>query len=203
MHIVDILDRPLWNKHVPAPQKKSEELVAGFISDPACLEIIVEELSTLCSDEVSRFDGWTNKGAAMLGASGLILSLMPLGFPLVEVKNDFQTFTQLWVWFIQESLFILAVMGYFLATWNSLVSLRRRPICRLNEDDWHNKKHTNLDVFHKSLAAEKMAIYKNNVDIVDLKATKVNEAWKYFFLACLSQMVFWGVSVFRYLYFNQ
>ncbi len=202
MRIIDILDRPLWCKDATAALHKAGDFEAGFTNDPDCLEMIIEELSTLNSCEISRFDGWTNKGTAMLGASGLILSLVPLGFPLVGLSYEFHTLAQFWAWFTQSTLYLFAIAGYFLATWNSLVSLRARPLCFLDEDEWRKGKQDNRDSFRRELAANKMATYKNNVEIVNLKATKVNEAWNYFFLACMAQIAFLLWSVARYIYFE-
>lgn len=164
-------------------------------SDGALLGQVIQELTQLNSDEVSRFDSWTAKGSAMLGASGLLLALAPLGFSLIVPGVRLHSWAHFWWWFAMVVPFLLSLGLFFLATWNSLVSLRARPLCRLDEDGWISGTSNSIDEMQRELAADKLVTYKNNLDITNYKGTKVNEAWRYFFLGCLAQAVFIAVAL--------
>ncbi|MBL7076265.1 MAG: hypothetical protein ISS31_02230 [Kiritimatiellae bacterium] len=192
MKIVDILEKEVFSgSEMETPEVRSaEQYVDKLPSDSAVLEQVAAELTQLNADEVSRFDSWTAKGSAMLGASGLLLALAPLGFTLIAPGMSPHSWSHFWCWFAMVVVFLLSLGLFFLATWNSLVSLRARPLCRLDEDGWISGTSKTPKEMQRDLAADKLVTYKNNVDIANLKGTKVNEAWRYFFLGCLAQAVF-------------
>lgn len=191
MKFIEFLDKPVGSKSEGSPAiHKTDDFLTNLPTDQTALDMIIQELSQLNADEVSRFDSWTAKGTAMLGASGLLLALAPLGLSLTRLVEGPLTWPRYWFGLAMLSQFLLAVGLFFLATWNSLVSLRARPICRLDEDEWTTKEEQPVDELRRTLAASKLTTYKNNVDITNLKGTKVNEAWKYFFLGCLAETFF-------------
>ncbi len=196
MKFIEFFERPVRGKiEAPAIVRKTDDFLADLPADQTALDMVIRELSQLNADEVSRFDSWTAKGTAMLGASGLLLALSPLGLSFIRIASGVLTWPRYGFWLAMVSLFLITIGLFFLATWNSLVSLRARPICRLDEDEWTTEDEQSVAVLRRTLAANKLTTYKNNIDITNLKGIKVNEAWKYFFLGCLAETLFVALAI--------
>ena len=158
----------------------------------------IKELTLLNSDETARFNSWNAKGLAMLGASALSLTFFSLGIRSLEKPLPPTEVSILYIsiYILPLLLFLFAVIFYSLATWNALVSLRPRPICRLDEDELLSIAISDGD-FLKSITADKMATYKNNMQIVNEKASAVKAAWEYYFCAFIAQAAFLVIIVLR------
>jgi hypothetical protein len=164
--------------------------------ETAPLQLMNEELCRLNSDEMARFDGWANKGIALLGASGLILSLGSFGFPLLRIPETLTSPVEHIAFILLRQLpFMAAISLFFLSSVLSLVSLRARPLQRLDEDAIARLAKDDTSESLKNLADTRLAMYKKNVEAVNAKATRVNQAWLSFFWGCAAQMVFLATLV--------
>jgi Mg2+/citrate symporter len=155
------------------------------------LRLVDEELCRLYSHELARSDGWTNKGLALLGASGLVLALAALGHTALMPPDGLCTWWQAILFLLSRPLaFFTALVALFLSLLYSLRSLSPHRVYGLHPDDLANIALIEGTEARRILAAMRWACYKNNVATVNSKATWVNRGWQWFLVGCVSQTVF-------------
>ena len=195
MKLLDVLDRPLCAR--TATTDVETELYQTAHMDerlPRGDDQLAEVYSMIArsnDQEMSRFDAWTNKGGMMLSASGVLLSLVSVSAVLLPSAQNRL------VCRLVSCVMVIAAGLFFLATWNALMSLRARPLCRVDEDDIlaTDGDHPNRSALLRVLAASELAAYKNNIHIVNEKATRVNRAFIYFFYGCLLETIYLALSL--------
>ncbi|HTW92134.1 MAG TPA: hypothetical protein VMH22_10545 [bacterium] len=156
-------------------------------TDPALLRILDDEFRLLYDHELTRSDGWTSKGIALMGACGLVLSLVALRWPAlvrpVGMECPWQTAV---FWLVRGLPFIACIGTFIVATFLSLSSLGATGLQRMDEDELVRLVSEEGMESPRKLAAIRLAAYKNNFDIVNRKATKVNCALAWFVAGVIS-----------------
>ena len=190
MRIVDVLDRPLCISTRANEEEvklcQTARMAERLPRNDDQLVEVSRIIARLNDQELSRFDAWTNKGGMMLSASGILLSLVSTSAAFLFSTQDRLVHA------LVSCPMVIAAGLFFLATWNALISLRARPICRVDEDDVlvsANDPDDSSGIL-RMITASELAAYKNNINIVNDKATRVNLAHVYFFYGCLLEAMY-------------
>lgn len=179
------------------PLPAASDYIQKLPTNSENLEIISSEMSQMNSDEMSRFESWESKGAAVLGATGLLLSLVPLGLPIIaeEITKHNSVYA-----IAVSAIFSLTVCLYFMATFYAIQSLRPRPISRVDDGMFLDSAVNQTVDFKRVIVAEKIVVYKINTNVVNIKATDVNTAMCFFFYACIFQTAFITMTIIKSTY---
>ena len=136
----------------------------------------------LNDNEHQRFGTWDSKAGVMLSASGLLIPLAALTIPMIREPK----------WWCNPWCYgalVATVLGLgilFLASWNAFMALYPRPFCVVNDDDFlDGTRPASADNMLREATASAFAAYRNNVAIINDKATRVIAAYTYFLLGVI------------------
>lgn len=190
MVLADILDKPVcfWRRNRVPTSFQSENMRSLLPTERKCVDLAYQLLIRLNAEENRRFDAWTRKAGTMLTASGLMLSLCSLGVPRLDQLHTKGEIT----YFLAIAVIITGVGAFFLSTLNALVSIRARPLCSVAMDVVcsEDNKPSDATLLVEELTASELCAYRNNELIVNEKATKVNQAYNWFFVGCVLETSF-------------
>jgi len=155
------------------------------------LRALDEEFNRLYEEEITRSDVWTNKGIALLGASGLVLSLASMALPCTRLPTELcDPWQPILFLLLRQVPFVVALGSFFLSSPLSLKSLKAGNIQRFDPDSLVELASESEAEFLRLRAAMRRSMYENNVDFVNAKATQVNKAREWFFRGCVAEAIF-------------